>query len=191
MELRHLRAFVAVAQEGTFTRASRRLHISQPPLSRYGQQLERELDSVLFVRSHEGVALTIEGRLFLERALAVLKAFREIEEFTDSSRPRSRALHIGIGGGLWEALEHIRAFHAARFPGSRITAQELCPTRHSREERVADLVITRDRPEAALFECEVLFEEQFVVLISDRRHLARRSRLRTWSRSRFSCSSVR
>ena len=174
MDLGHLRAFVAVAQEGTFTGASRRLHISQPPLSRYVQQLERELGTVLFVRSRKGVALTLAGRSLLKRALAVLKAFREIEEFASPSHARSRALHIGIGCGLREALEHIRALHAARVPGSRITAQERCSTRHWTDDPAADLVITRDPPDAALFDCEVLFEEQFVVLISDRHRLARR-----------------
>src|ERR1051325_8796013 len=98
LQLRHLQAFVAVAEEGTFTAASRRLNISQPPLSRYVQQLERELGSPLFVRGHEGAALTAEGRVFLDRAVAVLKSFRDIEEFT-VARPPARVIHVGIDCG--------------------------------------------------------------------------------------------
>ena len=65
MDLRHLHAFVAVAEEGTFTKAARRLHISQPPLSKQVQQLERELATTLFVRRRDGIELTRDGTMLL------------------------------------------------------------------------------------------------------------------------------
>jgi DNA-binding transcriptional LysR family regulator len=84
MELRHLRAFVAVAEEGTFTKAARRLHISQPPLSKQVQQLERELGTTLFIRKRDGIELTHDGTMMLDRAQAALTAFHEFEDFTKS-----------------------------------------------------------------------------------------------------------
>src|SRR6202140_2700702 len=81
MELRHLRYFVAVAEEGSVTLAAeRRLHTAQPSLSRQMQDLEYEVGAQLMVRSVRGIELTAAGRVFLDHArlaLAQVDAARE------------------------------------------------------------------------------------------------------------------
>jgi DNA-binding transcriptional LysR family regulator len=74
MEIRHLRYFVAIAEERSFTRAAERLWVAQPGLSSQIRRLESELGVRLFVRHTRGVDLTDAGELFLERARATLAA---------------------------------------------------------------------------------------------------------------------
>ncbi|MBI4265821.1 MAG: LysR family transcriptional regulator [Acidobacteria bacterium] len=173
MDLRHLRAFVAVAEEGTFMKAARRLHISQPPLSKQVRQLERELGTTLFLRRHDGVELTRDGARLLERAQTALTAFRDFEELTMFLSSRPRPLRVGIGWGLWEAVERIRAHHTTRFPDARISAEDVCSERRPGEEWRIDVAVVR-RVDEALYESEPLFEEHFVALLAATHPLASR-----------------
>ena len=94
MSLVQLESFIAVAEEGHVGRAARRLHISQPPLSRQIRRLEEELGAPLFERTPRGMTLLPTGQRFLARAREVLAAVERargaITEAGDGSE-RSRA----------------------------------------------------------------------------------------------------
>jgi DNA-binding transcriptional LysR family regulator len=93
MELRHLRYFVAIAEERSFTRAAERLWVAQPGLSSQIRRLESELGIRLFDRHTRGVSLTQAGDVFLERARAVLAAAEE-------ARSVGRDLEHGLAGAV-------------------------------------------------------------------------------------------
>jgi DNA-binding transcriptional LysR family regulator len=96
MELRHLRYFVAVAEEGHVTRAAERLGIQQPPLSQQIHTLERELDAQLFHRKPRGVELTPAGRALFDEAKAILARAEEAIAATRRAA-HGEAGRIGIG----------------------------------------------------------------------------------------------
>src|SRR5688500_1744539 len=109
MDFRHLRAFIAVAETLSVTRAAARLHISQPPLSRHIHQLEEELDVTLFVRHRQGVTLTDAGRRLLEKARALDAAALDFYEAArEVASGQSNTIRVGIGWGLWDAVNSIR-----------------------------------------------------------------------------------
>src|ERR1700728_2253950 len=102
MELRHLRYFVAVAEEGSLTNAAeRRLHTAQPSLSRQIRDLELEVGVPLLERRARGVALTAAGRTFLDHArLALLQVDAAGEAARRAAPPEEAAFVIGFRAGL-------------------------------------------------------------------------------------------
>ncbi|MFM0501410.1 LysR substrate-binding domain-containing protein [Paraburkholderia caffeinilytica] len=98
MELRHLRYFVAVAETGSLTvAAERRLHTSQPSLSRQIRDLEDEVGAELFNRSARGVELTAAGKAFLDHArLALTQVDAATEAARRASRPARQVFALGF-----------------------------------------------------------------------------------------------
>lgn len=85
MELRHLRCFLAVAEELHFARAAEKLHIEQSPLSRAIKELEEDLGVQLFVRTSRSTRLTLAGKLFLTHAPRVFAALEQARESVKSA----------------------------------------------------------------------------------------------------------
>ena len=102
MELRHLRYFIAVAEERSFRRAAERLGIRQPPLSLQIRHLEREMGTPLFHRHARGVELTDAGKLLLEEARGILDRIgRAKSDVARRGRGESGKLNIGSSGGTY------------------------------------------------------------------------------------------
>src|SRR3981081_1377319 len=97
MELRHLRYFVAVAEEGSLTvAAQKRLHTAQPSLSRQIHDLELELGVELLIRGPRGVELTAAGRVFLDHArVALLQVEAAGEAARRAPQPPKSTLALG------------------------------------------------------------------------------------------------
>ena len=98
MELRHLRYFVAVAEEGSFVQGARRLRVAQPALSKQVRDLESELGVLLLDRLPRGVRLTMAGEAFLVNARTTLDAAgRAVTSARDAGKARSCALTFAHG----------------------------------------------------------------------------------------------
>ena len=131
MELRHLRYFVAVAEELNVRRAAARLHVSQPPLTRQIRDLEDEINVKLFERSKHGVQLTGAGRVFLDDARQILEhSERAVRAAQDARRGNIGRLRIAVppmamDRVLCRVLRQVRR----RYPNLAIQIQET-PTPH-------------------------------------------------------------
>jgi LysR family transcriptional regulator, benzoate and cis,cis-muconate-responsive activator of ben and cat genes len=126
MELRHLRYFVCVAAERSFSRASELLHIAQPPLSRQIQQLEEEVGTQLLHRGRP-ITLTEPGRYFFEQARMILQRIEEMRAMTQRIAKGERK-QFGIGfvaSTLYDTLpELIRRFRIT-MPGVEVALSEM------------------------------------------------------------------
>jgi DNA-binding transcriptional LysR family regulator len=126
VELRHLRYFVAIAEEGSFTRAAERLWVAQPGLSTQIRRLEAELGVKLFERHTRGVDLTEAGELFLERVRVALAA-------VETASATGRDLEAGVigsvtlgvaGGARWRRTSDLLQRFTRERPGVELTLLE-------------------------------------------------------------------
>lgn len=128
MELRHIRYFLAVAEEGNFTRAAARLGIGQPPLSQQIRDLETEIGALLFHRVPHGAELTAAGMAFLSGAKAALAA-AEKARLAAQSANRGETGRLSLGFTASSAFNPIvsttiRRFQA-RWPDVQLSLTEM------------------------------------------------------------------
>jgi DNA-binding transcriptional LysR family regulator len=127
VELRHLRYFVAVAEELHFHRAAERLHISQPPLSQQIRALEAELEVRLLDRNRRGVALTPAGGVFLAEARGILAAVDTAAESARSvARGAAGRLSVAfVGSAMHGTLPALLRAHRLAYPLVELALREL------------------------------------------------------------------
>ncbi|WP_088283863.1 LysR family transcriptional regulator [Ideonella sp. A 288] len=168
MELRHLRYFVAVADEQSFTRAAERLHVSQPPLSRQIQDLEEELGTPLFERGSRPLKLTEPGRFFYSHATRLLEQAAQATRATRRVARMERRLVIGfVASTMYGALPRLVRLFRAALPQVEIALDEmgtLDQIEALKSGRI-DVGFGRIRLDDASIKREVLREERLVAAI--------------------------
>jgi DNA-binding transcriptional LysR family regulator len=169
IELRHLRYFVAVAEELHFGRAAERLHLAQPPLSQQIRKLEDLLGYSLFDRTSRSVTLTAAGEALLQRARRTLRNVqRDIDETRSIGRGDVGSLHIGfIGSAMLTTLPAIFRTYREAYPRVRLHLHEsfTAMVTEGLENGTLDAGILRDGDALEGFEIITIFSEPFVAVL--------------------------
>lgn len=177
VELRHLRYFLAVAEEKHFGRAADRLHMAQPPLSSQIKQLEAELGTVLLERTTRKVELTEAGALLMERArqiLAEVEATRT--DVAEVGRGAAGVLRVGFSGtATYRLMPEIVRVARERFPLVRlqISGEMLTPQmEEALLENRLDAAILRPPVQSADLSIDPIQESRIVVALNRQHPLA-------------------
>lgn len=178
MELRHLRYFVAVAEEEHMTRAAARLSIQQPPLSQQIRSLEEELGVLLFNRVGKRIELNAAGKLFLSEVREILthvdEAVERVQRFDLGEEGRMRVGYTSSAAMHELTPGIIRAFRAAH-PLIALEIEEgaahdlLCAVQ---EERIDAAFVRSPVHHYASLECISLIQEKMVVALPTHHRLA-------------------
>src|SRR6201996_563109 len=169
IELRHLRYFVAVAEELHFGRAAERLHVAQPPLSQQIRKLEDLLVYPLFTRPSRSVSLTPAGEALLQRARRTLRNVqRDIDETRSIGRGDVGSLHIGfIGSAMLATLPAIFRSYREKYPQVRLHLHEsfTALVTEGLENGTLDAGILRDGDPLEGLQITTIFSEPFVAVL--------------------------
>jgi len=181
VELRHVRYFIAVAEYRNFSKAAEQLHIAQPPLSRQIRQLEEDLGVALFARNKRRVELTKAGHAFWgEARKLILQAGHAVEAARHAQKGESGIVRIGIASGLGGIVNKAVSEHRRRLPAMEIECRDVFSTHQNELLHRGEIDVGFLRPpvDPVNLDCELLFEEEFVVVLPKNHRLARRRSLR-------------
>lgn len=185
MELRQLRYFTVLAAELSFTRAARKLHVSQPPLSFQIASLETELGARLFNRTSRSVVLSEEGKAFLPHAQAVLARLDEARSHVQRVAAGLQGrVQVGLAGShfLGPFPKFIQQFRLQR-PAVEVALKEMTPSDHLQALRDGrlDLCVSRNPVNAGgsdvYISAALLWRDPVVVALPPGHRLAGRVRL--------------
>jgi DNA-binding transcriptional LysR family regulator len=176
IELRHLRYFLAVAEELHFGRAAQRLNLAQPPLSQQIRKLEEILGYPLFVRTSRAVRLTAAGEVFLDRARRTL---RNVQEDIDEARSIGRGdvgfLRVGfIGSSMLTPLPEVLGSYRQQYPRVQLQLQESYSAglEQALLKGTLDAGFLRDGDPTQGLTIEPLFSEAYVAVVPRTHSLA-------------------
>jgi LysR family hca operon transcriptional activator len=183
MELRHLRYFIAVAEEGSFSNAAeRRLHTAQPSLSRQIRDLELEVGVKLLERKARGIALTAAGRVFLDHArLALLQVEAAGEAARRAEQPEKPGFVVGFLAGqevVWlsEALRILR--EEAPDIEIRLSSQSSPELADALMQGKVDVALLRRETQTTGLAFKFLIKEPLVAILPTGHRLAARKTVR-------------
>ncbi|MEV4621849.1 LysR family transcriptional regulator [Asanoa sp. NPDC049573] len=170
MELREMRAYVAVVEEGGLSAAARRLHVSQPALSQQMSALERELGVDLLTRSSTGVRPTEAGRTLLSEARAVLARYdRAMSAVDRHTAPGGSLLRLGVPLELpGDLLSRSVAALAAPFPETRVRPRHLSTADQfvALDRGELDVGLVREHPVGGGLDASLVVAEPLGVLVT-------------------------
>ncbi len=181
LELRHLRYFLAVAEELHFGRAAQRLHMAQPPLSQQIRRLEETIGHPLFLRSSRSVKLTAAGEVLRDRAKRTMaKVGEDLEMVRSVGRGELGSLDVAfVGSAMLTELPRVLGRYRKLYPRVQLRLREF----HTGmlmvaiREGTVDVGLVRDAGPVADIHVEKLLEESFVAVLPRTHPLAKRARI--------------
>ncbi|QOY92170.1 LysR family transcriptional regulator [Paludibaculum fermentans] len=177
IELRHLRYFLAVAEDLHFGQAAKRLHIAQPPLSQQIRQLERMLGHALFVRTSRSVELTPAGEVLIERARRTLaKVQEDVEAVQRVGRGEDGSLTVGfVESAILSRLPAVLGRYRSVYPKVQLRLHEF----HTQQlvdalrNGLVDVGLARDAGQEDWLQVEPVVIEPFILVVPRVHRLAR------------------
>lgn len=170
MEIRELRAFVAVAEDGGLSAAARRLNLSQSALSQTVQSLERQLGVKLLQRDHTGARPTDAGKVLLREARSLIDQHDRAVSLVAAQATMADLLRIGVPLEFPpDVLPRALAELAARFPDTRVEVRHSASAAQLAALRTGDLdlALIRDRPADPSLDTVLVVEEAMGVILAD------------------------
>jgi len=176
LDLRQLRYFLAILEEGSFSRAGMLLHVAQPALSLHVRKMEEALGTQLLLRGPHGVSPTESGEILARRASAILADLGQTEEeIRNLGREPTGIVRLGLPGTIGAILSvPLISQSRRRFPGLKIIVAEAMSgfVRQWLLEGAVDLGVLYGNPhEQGLSYCPLLREELVLICPPDRRFL--------------------